>query len=93
MMVFFLEEMYFMLACDCLPFSHMHNDRSTPSRNSGDTADHDYQTSQFLDRLSKSNFIVSSYNLTTHTNHCSISCLILCDWYLVIKLKSINFLY
>lgn len=39
------------------------------------------------------NFIVSPYKLTAHANHCTVSSLILCDWYLFSKLKAINFLY
>lgn len=33
------------------------------------------------------------YKLTAHANHCTVSSLILCDWYLFSKLKAINFLY
>lgn len=66
--------------------------RSTLSGNNGDTSDREHQISQLIGRLSKYNFLVSSYRLRIHMNHCSISCLILCDWYLFIKLKAINFL-
>lgn len=60
--------------------------RSRPSGNNGDTSDWEHHISQHFGRLVVDNFIASSCKLTMHTHHCSISCLILCGWYLFIKL-------
>lgn len=89
----FLEEMYFMFARDCLFFSQVpYKQIDTTWKKMMILLNQEHQISQPIGRLVRCNFIVSSYKLTACMNHC-ISCFSLCDWYLFIKLKAINFLY